>query len=39
MNHEEATIKAFIIPVRQERYFGIFEEPEKESEVHCSTRT
>jgi hypothetical protein len=27
MNHEEATVKAFIIPVRQERYLGFLKSP------------
>src|ERR1700686_3131208 len=29
MNHEEATIKAFIIPVRQERYLEFLKTPKK----------
>jgi len=29
MNHEEATIKAFIIPVRQERYLEFLKSPKK----------
>jgi hypothetical protein len=29
MNHEEATVKAFIIPVRQERYLGFLQSPKK----------
>jgi len=29
MNHEEATIKAFIIPVRQERYLEFVRSPKK----------
>jgi hypothetical protein len=29
MNHEEATIKAFILPVRQERYLEFLKSPKK----------
>jgi hypothetical protein len=29
MNHEEAVVKAFIIPVRQERYLEFLESPKK----------
>jgi hypothetical protein len=29
MNHEEAVVRAFIIPVRQERYLEFLESPKK----------